>query len=248
MDTKDTNGAAFGVHDYGNRATMENRVCELEGHGDDKDSRSSSLGTDGSRLSDEWRELSPEMHSALTRLASRLCGACQRLCQGETMVKIYEDASRWEQMGELDYHPSLSSLSESVHAGCPLCNEISDSFKERLDTYYDVRESVTDSWHISCSLRGTFELPPWSKGLCFRFSLYDSNGQSVNHQIGGAIYKWFYPAERLGLGPEYQGERNIKVKKLLARINEFGVCPRGHGNDPRPEPCTRAILVGQVFE
>lgn len=209
---QDTDNATFfGGLDNENRAMIEHQDNEC----DDEESLSS--GTDEPRLFDKRPDLSPQIDSALTRLASSLCDACQNLCRGEIKVGNLEE-TEWEQVGEMPYHPSLSSLSESVHAGCLLCKEVSECLEERLNTHFDVRDRATDSWHITCSLRGGFGLPllgrSFSERLCFWFFFYDSNGQCVNEQIGGTIVKTFYAAEESVLGPEYLGERDTETSFL----------------------------------
>lgn len=151
---------------------------------------------------DDEDSLSPEMDLALKELASRLCAICQSLCRGEVKVLEYWKSNGRQHTGELEHHHSLSSLRESVDAGCPLCKEVAQTFKEHLDMKPEVRDAVTDSWYITCWL----DKSEWGfdvDGLCFNFTFYDSHGQSVNPKLGARIP--FFPAEKFGLGPEYSG-------------------------------------------
>lgn len=172
--------ACLRVHEKEDRAMNENDGDELDND-------------------DDENPLSPEMSLALIELASRLCAVCQNLCRGEEKV-----------LREVEHHPSLSSLRDSVDAGCPLCKEIAQYFEERLDRKPEVRDTVDDSWYITCWQCAA----GWryaDEGLSFEFTFYDSNRQPVNRRLGANTSMMFFPAEELGLGPEYLGKRTTDI-------------------------------------
>jgi rubrerythrin len=202
--------AVLVAHDNQDRAIDENNDAEFhDDDEEDEDSQSSELGADNSQPSDEAKSLSPEMYSALTGLASRLCAICQNLCRGEAKLVAYFSSGYFQKTGKLEYHSSLSSLRESVDAGCPLCKEVSRSFEECLDMEPGVRDTITDSWYSTCDQQPT----AWCRsideqtGLRFNFRFYNSSGQGADHKLVNNIYMYFFPAEELGLGPEYSGQQ-----------------------------------------
>lgn len=199
--------ARLGVHKHEDRAMNENDDDKFN-HVDDEES------------------LSPAMDFALTKLASRLCAICQNLCQGEVKVLEYWENTGSQLTGEREHHLSLSSLRESVNAGCPLCKELAQYLEERFDEEPQVRDSVADSWYITCLLerKGWW----WSSGkdgLCFRFYFYqyDRSNPCSYPGLHWIIYPSFYPAEKLGLGPEYSGERNTGINSF-AQANQCRIC------------------------
>lgn len=202
------------------------------------DSQSSGLEDDGSQLSDKATSLSPEMDSALTTLASRLCAICRSLCRGEVKVLKYWEHSGDYRTGELDYHPSLSSLRESVDAGCPLCNEVAQSLEEDFGIRLQARDAVDDSWYITCYL----DTSNWcweADGLSFHFIFYDSDGHRVNPKLGEKdLHLSFFPAEVFGLGPEYIGEKRIEIGSSIQaddQANDRRICCRSYRCDVFPK-------------
>lgn len=172
--------ARLGVHENEDRVMNENDGDEFDND-------------------DDENSLSPEMHFALTELASRLCVICQNLCRGEV-----------ETIREVEHQPSLSSLRESVDAGCPLCRQIAEFFERRLEANPEVRDTVDDSWYITCWQR-TAGWRDVEEGLCFGFNFYDSDRQPVNQKLEGWWTMSFFPAENLSLGREYLGERTTDI-------------------------------------
>lgn len=188
----------------------ENEADGMRAH-DYQDSAPSGHREDGGHTSHRATNLSPEMYSALTTLSSNLCAICQKLCRDE--VKVLK---QWRNYGplytaELGHHPSLSSLRESVDASCPFCCEVAQTFEEDFNMKLQDRDTVADSWHIKCYM----DINRWCftvEGLRLHFIFYDSNGNRVNPKLGVKdMYLSFYPAESLGLGPEYLGERMIEM-------------------------------------
>lgn len=126
-----------------------------------------------STTTEDAEELTDLENDALSEVASTLCSVCRRIFQGEFLE------------GEsYSHHPSLSSLKESVDAGCRFC--------EILARELDDQCNLTPSeWSIEC--RGG----PMTDGISlgFDFTLW---GQEL-------IYFYLYPASKSGLGPEFSG-------------------------------------------
>lgn len=179
----------------------EHEDARLGAHENEDRAMNKNDGDESDNEDDAKNSLSPEMNIALTDLASRLCAVCQNLCRGRVKV-----------LREVEHHPSLSSLRESVDAGCPLCKDIAQLFEKRLDMKPEVRDTVDDSWYITCCQHATC----WwyaDEGLRFVFTFYDSDRQPVNDRLeeGGWLSMSFFPAENLGLGREYLGERTTDI-------------------------------------
>lgn len=174
--------ARLGVHENEDRVMNENDGDEFDNDDDES-------------------SLSPEMHFVLTELASRLCVICQNLCRGEVEI-----------LREVEHQPSLSSLRESVDAGCPLCKQIAAFLERLLEAKPEVRDIVDDSWYTTCwQCRAGWR--DNNDGLYFEFAFYDSDRQPVNERLeeGGLLSMSFFPAEYLGLGREYLGERTTDI-------------------------------------
>lgn len=224
--------ARSGVHENEDGAMNENIDDEFENDNNDE-------GHEGS--------LSPDMDSTLTKLASRLCAICNSLCRGEVKLEFCdENADEWT--GEREHHPSLSSLRDSLDAGCPLCKELAQSFEERLDVKPEIRDAVADSWYITCSLKKEYWDSCWESrfaGLSFRFTFYNSNGQSVNAKLGGIIQMSFFPAGKLGLGPEYLGEKTTEIN-LFTQADKCRGCYWSHQCQVHTKHWPSSALVPHV--
>lgn len=224
----------LGVYENEDRAMNENDDDEFNENDDSTDSIDS---------------LSPKMDLALTELASRLCAICQSFCRGEMKLEKAEEHGG-QQTEKLKHHPSLSSLRESVDAGCPLCKNLAQSFEERLGDNPELRDTVADSWFITCYL----DIMDWSSmssdynvvGLCFHFTFYDRIGHPVEWKMCGRIHMTFYPAERVGLGPEYSSEKNIEIN-LFTQANNYRICRRSQQCDVYTKHWPSPVLVRHVF-
>lgn len=225
----------------------ENEAGGMRTH-DYQDSQSWGLGQDGSQPSDHSANLSTEMYSALTALASNLCGNCQNMCGGEVKVLKYRPGYGYSDQytGEMEHHESLSSLRESVHDGCPLCKELAQSFEGDFDMRLEALDPVAESWYITCYIDTT----RWCftvAGLRFHFIFYDSSGHRVNPKLGEKdMYVSFFPAECLGLGPEYIGERRVEIN-FSSQANKRRVCWWIPRCDVYARYWLGSVLVQQVF-
>jgi hypothetical protein len=145
---------------------------------------------------DSDEQLDDGMLLALSQRASALCSICRNFPQG-TIEHIDPDQS------SRLYHPTLSSLKQSVDAGCSLCEELAASV-ERFSLDSDPPVPQQDFWSIRCGVseaRG--------RSLLLRFLLCqcelghpDAAACEHAHQLGG---KQFFPARKLSLGPEFLG-------------------------------------------
>ncbi|KAH9237689.1 hypothetical protein K456DRAFT_49917 [Colletotrichum gloeosporioides 23] len=98
---------------------------------------------DGPAATDEDDESPENLSLALSQWASKLCIVCRRFLEGKT-YHVFEDEKHYM------FHTSLSSLRSSVHSGCPLCKQLSES----LDDYYkgDDLGTLRKSCSIKCTV------------------------------------------------------------------------------------------------
>lgn len=159
---------------------------------------------DGPAATYEDDELPENLSLALSQWASKLCLVCRRFLEGKT-YHVFESNK------EYIFHTSLSALRSSVHSGCPLCKQLSES----LDNYYKGDDLMTlrKSGSIKCLVLfnvGDF-LSSKSVTDSFRliFHLFDDD----NCMAFGFETLRLYPVRVLGgVGPEFLGALSGKIR------------------------------------
>lgn len=123
-------------------------------------------------------------NDALSKVASNLCSVCRRFFQSEFLENEF-----------CSHHPSLSSLKESVDAGCRFCEILARDLDDQCNR-------TPSEWSIKCEVRPIGD----GKSLRFKFTLKRCDSSDTSHK-GGQIFTVFnlYPACKLGLGPEFSG-------------------------------------------
>lgn len=137
-----------------------------------------------SATTEDAEELTDLENDALSEVASNLCSVCLRLFQ-----------SRFLQDEICSHHPSLSSLKESVDAGCRFCDFLARELGNR-------REQTSSEWSIKCKVTPMRD----GKSLRFIFTL-ERCDRSDTSQKQSQLLTFFslHPACKLGLGPEFSG-------------------------------------------
>lgn len=148
--------------------------------------------------------LADDIWCSLNKMASGLCSTCHEFPRGQ-----------FESTGDKsDYHiyyPSMSSLHKSVNAGCCICKDLS----QRLEVCkrFWPATTLTEQWSIRCEL-SSHDFWRRNVGLCyyaFCLEFYVGEGEYKS-----ALRKFFdetpfesmqfFPADCLGLGPEFLGK------------------------------------------
>ncbi|KAK2776669.1 hypothetical protein CKAH01_12319 [Colletotrichum kahawae] len=153
----------------------------------------------GTATADEDDELSEDWLLALGQWASRICYVCQSFLNGTS----YSAGSYWERKTSV-YHASLVSLKQSVHAGCPLCRQLSIS----LDKLFKESElgAAGDAWHVERKVDTASDVIGGSYGMRLLFYLFDDEGHLHRNASEDRFEEMeFYEAEGLCLGPEFLG-------------------------------------------
>ncbi|KAF0328600.1 hypothetical protein GQ607_004012 [Colletotrichum asianum] len=144
----------------------------------------------------EDEELPEDSSRALSQWASKLCVVCRRFLEGTVYTEGGYSCNK-----SSTYHPSKSSMRQSLQAGCPLCKKLSYS----LDNYWVVPD---DSWFIKCSVDHTEDdlIYGESERIVLHFYLFDDEGFQVDADNSpGFEYMTFHLAKSLGtcLGPAF---------------------------------------------
>lgn len=143
-----------------------------------------------SATTEDAEELTDLENDALSGVASNLCSVCRRLFQSEFVEDEF-----------CSYHPSLSSLKESVDAGCRFCEILT---RELANQY----TPTPSEWSVKCVVRPTSE----GKGLNFTFILERCDPSDISHKESQFLtYFDLYPACKLGLGPEFSGAHSSQT-------------------------------------
>lgn len=144
---------------------------------------------------DAAAQLDDDMIISLRQISSRLCPICR---QFPPRGRIYLDDEGDFQ--SISYHPSLSSLRESVNTGCRLCSDLMKAL-ESFCRPSDPQETLKEFWSIRC------RIVPLEGFFGFRFEVCQSEHA---HPIAGncedtrnLLRMNFYPAGKLSLGPEF---------------------------------------------
>lgn len=132
----------------------------------------------------EDAELTDLEDNALSEMVSNSCFVCRRFFQ-----------SRFVEDETCSHHPSLSSLKESVDAGCRFCEILA----RELD---DPCTGTPSEWSIKCAVTPRID----GKSLGFTFTLERCEASDISHKQSQLLtYFDLYPACKLGLGPEFLG-------------------------------------------
>jgi hypothetical protein len=159
---------------------------------------------------DSTGDLDDDISLALSQMALSLCSICRNLARGRSVRRetSYHPSLSSNHPSLSSYHPSLSSLTKSVDAGCYLCADVAESL-ERFCNDSDPPATKKEFWSIECAVYGVgrrcFQ-------LCLSFYLcqceqlhpvdtFCEHGQKLKGME-------FYPARKLGLGPEFLGVSN----------------------------------------
>lgn len=157
---------------------------------------------DGPAATYEDDELPESLSLGLSQWASKLCLVCRMFLEGK-IYDVFEAGKRYM------FHTSLSSLRSSVHSGCPLCKQLSES----LDNYYkgDGLGTLRKSGSIKCTVFDGIENFLQSKSKAdsveLTFRLFDDDDCMVGeYDFYGFETFRLYPVRGLGgLGPEFLG-------------------------------------------
>lgn len=137
-----------------------------------------------STTTEDAEELTDLGNDALREVASNLCSVCRRLFQSQFLA--YEICS---------HHPSLSSLKESVDAGCRFCEILARKLNNRCNW-------TPSMWSIKCEGMPICD----GKGLQFIFYLKHRDAPDTRREQSQlSEYFYLYPACEIGLGPEFSG-------------------------------------------
>lgn len=135
-------------------------------------------------ITEDAEELTDLQNNSLSEVVSTLCSVCLRLFQ-----------SRFPQDEICSHHPSLSSLKESVDAGCRFCEILARKLGDRC-------KRTPREWSIKCAVTPMSDVK--TLGFFFTFERCDASNTS-RRQSQVVIPFYLYPACKLGLGPEFSG-------------------------------------------
>lgn len=203
------------------------------------DSATVEPGAGGDEDSDVEVSLDDELLCSLNEMASNLCSTCRGFPRGHIEnIGDYSDCRV--------YHPSLSSLQESVDAGCRICKDLSQS----VNTFFKKFESpatLTQPWSIHCTLwknidwNNHVDSPRHAFNLTFDICEGGRNDavRSTQEIIEGTLaHMAFFPADCLGLGPEFLGMSTGQgVNLLLPWLTS-----------PRPQPKNKHRKIDNKHE
>lgn len=153
---------------------------------DDQEGIDTYLDEEGyhSTTTEDAEELTDLENDALSEVVSSLCSVCRRLFQS----RFVRDEFR-------SHHPSLSSLKESVNAGCRFC----EILERNLD---DQCNRTPSEWSIVCAVMPISS----SKSLMFDFTLERCDTSDTSRRQTQRLTSFhLYPACKLGLAPEFLG-------------------------------------------
>lgn len=164
-------------------------------------------------------ELDDDMFLSLSQMASSLCFTCRQFPRGRFPAENHET------IGFHSYHPSLSSLKESVDAGCRLCVELSQSLDEFRQEYPQATQNES-TWSIKCRLsalgtRLEFEFCLFDRDCdCdYDYTSVDELGRARCEHADYLKTMSFYRPGKLGLGPEFLGaaiDQNYHLRLLTS--------------------------------
>lgn len=149
---------------------------------------------------DKDYDIPEDQFIALRERASRICYVCRSFLNGTSY-----SASEYRERKTSVYHASLASLRQSVHAGCPLCRQLSIS----LDKLFKESElgAAGDAWHVECKVDTASDVIGGSYGMRLLFYLFDDEGHLHRNASEDSFEDMeFYEAEGLCLGPEFLGK------------------------------------------
>lgn len=137
-----------------------------------------------STTTEDAEELTDLDNDALSEVVSNLCSVCRQFFQG-----------RFVQDEICSHHPTLSSLQESVDAGCRFCEILARELDDQCNR-------TPSEWSIKCAVRPISD----GKSLSFEFILERCNPPDFGHKTSILRTRFdLYPACKLGLGPEFSG-------------------------------------------
>lgn len=172
---------------------------------------------------DSTEELDVDMSHALSQMASSLCLVCRHLARG-----IF----RHVQNEYVTHHPCLSSLQQSVDDGCRLCMAVAQSledFCKKPEAPVTQNEfwTIRSSWkplpsHYTRARQPGAHVRSSAVRLRFRFCRCerDHRSDAMCKDFDYLQAFDFYPARKLGPGPEFLGASTNQNQhlQLLALI------------------------------
>lgn len=145
---------------------------------------------DGGEDDHLWRELK--------QMASSLCSRCREFTHRQIGIAGNDSEYRV-------YHPSISSLRKSTQAGCCFCKVLTGA----LSLWYVPSVISAELWSIRYRVLSD---PFWrrhvdySHPFCLQFYLWKGDCEDAVrqfHETFHSVTTTFFPAESLGLGPEF---------------------------------------------
>lgn len=104
------------------------------------DSAAVEATVDGDKAADVELGLDNDLGNSLNEMANSLCSTCRKFPRGQIEARDFRV-----------YHPSLTSLRESVQTGCWICKELTQSLDELCDRR-QLRETLNEACFIQCRL------------------------------------------------------------------------------------------------
>jgi hypothetical protein len=142
---------------------------------------------------------------SLNEMASSLCSTCREFNRGQIEINGGDTGSYRV------YHSSLESLHDSIDAGCCICKCLSQSL-DRFCKQYGPPSTPTELWSIRCHISWH---PLWRMSVNsshnpfqLRYFLWVSDcyyPATKFPQPKPFVTLDFFPADCLGLGPEFLG-------------------------------------------
>lgn len=145
----------------------------------------------------------------LRQVVKSLCSICRTFIRGTFVLKKRQG---WGiSTGLRSYHESMSSLRDSVHAGCYLCKDINRCTSK---FFTKLKMDNTDRYTIKCDIV-VHDLSRAKGEIVLQFFLFDNEGNIVNTEfdygegsrskIDAFLWAQFLLADDLdyALGPEY---------------------------------------------
>lgn len=164
-------------------------------------------------------ELDDDMSYALSRIASSLCTTCRKFPPRGRFLLKHKRVS-----DALPYHRSLSSLRGSVDTGCRLCSNVWQSLEDFCNKS-EPPVTQNEFWSIRCQLVCLDEFLRLKFHLC-KCEPAHPVGASCEH-FESLLQMDFYPARKLGPGPEFLGKPTVKIHHLQ-------LCTCAHLSAPDP--------------
>lgn len=166
------------------------------------------------------KESDKDLSETLSKMVLRLCSICGNFSKGQFKIHAeYYGQETLRGTGVKLYHPSLSSLKQSVDRGCPLCQDLNRALGELFRSDPQLQRTMDQSWTIWCKPEAS-EWDWWGdiRGLRMTFYLCGQDSQRLkdsSHAYPVALD--FFPPEVLGIGPEFRGEKPTSYLAMVTR-------------------------------